>query len=242
MKPFLSVVIPVSEGSNNLPLVLVGVDKYLESRDFSAEILVVDYSSDVLLSGALEKFSGIFPSVRFMRSESNGGRGGAAREGMRKARGNYRLLINADGSVSPEEFDAMPPLFKEGYDVVVCSGRSKGSVAHRGRSLRDRVLGTAIDLMARIFLPSGVGDARRLGKCMTENAVSVLFETPPLEKDEGFDFELLSLAKIRGLREKEIPVKHGGGGTTLDTARSCFAALRGILAVRFNLWFGRYPR
>ncbi|MDP2695909.1 MAG: glycosyltransferase family 2 protein [bacterium] len=120
-KPFLSVIIPVHNGSENLPLTLIDVDKHLAQEEYSYEILVVDDGSNDNTVDVVRKLSGLIKNLKLVDNPVEEGFGAAIRLGMMTAKGNWRVFMDIDNVTPITEFNKMMPHFREGFDVFVGS-------------------------------------------------------------------------------------------------------------------------
>lgn len=87
---------------NSLDYLLVCLDsvyKALTLLDGDGEVLVVDNNSDVKPQKALQS---VFPKVKFLQNHTNKGFSQANNQAIRKAQGEYVLLLNPD-TVLPED-------------------------------------------------------------------------------------------------------------------------------------------
>src|SRR4029453_7295052 len=106
--PLLSVVIPAYNEGRRLPPTLEKIQRYLAGRPH--EIVVVDDGSqdDTAARAAAA-------GVTVVKSEGNRGKGHAVRHGMLRARGQRRLMTDADLSTPIEELDRLMKKMDEGY-------------------------------------------------------------------------------------------------------------------------------
>ncbi len=239
MKPFLSVIIPTYNEEKRLPLTLVDVDRQLKAADYSYEIIIVDNGSSDSTPKIMETFVKIVPSMRLIEGVREKGKGYAVKLGMLSARGNYRLFMDADNATSIDQFGAMIPFFKAGYDVVIGSRYLKGSVIDPPQPLWKRLLGRIGNVIIRIFLLRGVKDTQCGFKCFSEEAAEKIFRSVSLA-GWGFDFESLVIAKGLGFKIKEMPVRWSDGGESKVGFSAYFSTLRDAIVVKLNILLHRY--
>lgn len=104
----LSVVIPAKNEALNLPWVLQRMPPFVD------EVLIVDGLSK---DGTLEVAKMIAPDVVVIH-EMQPGKGVAMRAGMDAARGDYIVVLDADGSMDPREIDRFVNELDAGADLV----------------------------------------------------------------------------------------------------------------------------
>src|SRR5262252_8094813 len=122
----LSVVLPARNEALNLPSLLQELASVLRSLPLAAvEIVVVDDGSTDG-TGELARAAG----ARVVRHEESLGNGAAVKRGIRESRGEWILLLDADGQHPPAAIPAMVEL-AERYDMVVGSRGGGGGSLHR---------------------------------------------------------------------------------------------------------------
>ncbi len=230
MKPFLSVIIPAHDDSAALPVTLVDIDKNLSESEYSYEILVVGDGSENRTSGAMNLLSRAIKNLKFLDVNGWHGKGWAVREGMLKATGNYRLVINASNPVSVNNFNAMLPGFKEGYDILIGSSRAKGAGV---------ILFYLENLVFRVFSGRIVRDVLSDFKCFSESTAVRIFSAAKIN-GWGFDVEALNLAKLFNCRILEVPVSRSSDSVKALSVGKFFSAIWDSVRVRFWLSRGRY--
>ena len=87
------------------------------------EIVVVDDGSKDDTAGLVERLATTLPGLRVIRATPNRGKGAAVRRGMLEARGQVRVMWDADGSMPPSE---LPKLL-----VPIASGASAIAIGSR---------------------------------------------------------------------------------------------------------------
>src|SRR5437868_2390819 len=102
--PHLSVVIPAYNEAARLPSTLDKVLKYLGSRNYPYELIVVDDGSADSTAAIAEKRAASNPNLQVVRNPHKG-KGYAVRTGMLKAQGRYILYSDADLSAPIEEVE-----------------------------------------------------------------------------------------------------------------------------------------
>ncbi len=111
---FLSVVLPAADEAENLPGVVAGIREALEGRARRYELIVVVPSPDDPTCAAAQR-AGARVIV-----QKRPGYGGALREGLRAARGDFVVSMDADGSHPPESIPRLRE-HRRDAEVVVCS-------------------------------------------------------------------------------------------------------------------------
>lgn len=217
----VSVVIPAKNEARNIGWVLERMPSFVD------EVIVVDGLST---DGTLEIAKMIAPDVVVIH-EMRPGKGAALRAGFEAARGDYVVMIDADGSMDPAEIESFVELLDQGYELV------KGSRFLPGGGTTD------------ITWVRGFGNARLrdvanflYGTDYTELCYGyVAFHRKALyslELDaDGFEIEtqIVTRAIRRGLNIAEMPSNESPrryGESNLNAFRDGIRVLRTLLRER----------
>ena len=134
MVPELSVVVPMFNEEQALPLLVARLRPVLDRMGCTYEVLAVDDGSEDLTPALLQKEHRSWPELRVVRLRANAGHQAALSAGLVRARGDYVVSIDADLQDPPETIPAMLGLARERrLDVVygVRSDRSTDTVFKR---------------------------------------------------------------------------------------------------------------
>lgn len=235
--PQLSVVIPAFNEAARLPATLVRIKQYLEQTSLSHEILVVDDGSlDDTAARATQTLGG---RVHVLRNETNRGKGFAVRRGMLEARGERRLMSDADLSTPVEELDRLMGKMDEGFDVVIASRALPGArVEVRQPFFRENV-GRLFNLLVQALLLPGLHDTQCGFKLWSAQAAAEGFSRARLD-GFSFDVEVLHLARRRGRSIAEVPVTWRNDAASRVTLLGGCAAFLDLVRIRWNGLLGRY--
>jgi len=108
------VIIPTLNEEKNISDVLRDIKKFFKHKKYTYEIIVVDgYSKDKTV-GIAKKYGArvIFDDI---------GKGSALRKGMKIAKGNIIIIMDADCSMTTNEFPLLIAGIKSGYDICMGS-------------------------------------------------------------------------------------------------------------------------
>jgi dolichol-phosphate mannosyltransferase len=112
----LSVVIPAFDEAESLPHLLERLVATLEDQGTSAEVIVVDDGSRDGTAGVVEALA--LPGVRVERLRVNRGKSAALRIGLRVAKGDVIVLMDADGQDDPAELPRLVAALDGNLDLV----------------------------------------------------------------------------------------------------------------------------
>jgi hypothetical protein len=135
----------------------------------------------------------------------NQGKGGVVRQGMLMVDGAYRIFTDADNSTAIDHLDRMMPLFQAGADVVIGSRRHKDSVLEPAQPWYRGILGQASNLLIQATNVPGIWDTQCGFKGFTAKAAEAIFKRCRVA-GWGFDIEVLTIARVLGLKIQEMPV------------------------------------
>ena len=99
----LSIVVPAYNEEHRLPPTLARLHAYLAAQPLRYEIVVVDDGSRDATCAVVQAAMASIPNLRLVRQTPNRGKGAAVRLGMLAARGQIRVMSDADGSMSPDQ-------------------------------------------------------------------------------------------------------------------------------------------
>jgi glycosyltransferase involved in cell wall biosynthesis len=238
--PELSVVIPAFNEAERLGRTLGRVLDCLESLGRSFELIVVDDGSTDATAEVVRAQVAGGRQARLHRQPVNRGKGEAVRQGMLLATGHYRFFSDADLSVPIEMLPAFLGPLEHGHDLAIGSRRVRGAVIEVHQPAHRELLGRGYSALARGLLGLAVADITCGFKGFRAAVAADLFGRQRLTR-WSFDAEILYLARRRGYRMVEVPVRWRDDASTQvrlrhDVLRS-FAELATIL---WNSWTGRY--
>jgi glycosyltransferase involved in cell wall biosynthesis len=198
----LSVVTPAYKEGRKLEKT---VDRYLSffssNREF--EIIIVTDGCVDETSIMAEKLAKESPRVKHMNFPKKLGKGGAIIRGIKISSGDLIGFMDADGSISPEEFNRLVKEIGD-YDGVIGSRWLSGSRATNlplPRKFWSRVLNLAVKALFGLWFE----DTQCGAKVFKGDAVrSVTDEIQT--KGFAFDVDLLYRLKRKNSRVKEIPI------------------------------------
>ena len=167
------------------------------------------------------------------------GKGNAVRSGMLAARGEYRFICDADLSMPIEELQKFLPPQLADFDIAIGSREAVGAVRYNEPSYR-HLGGRAINLLIRLFILPGLNDTQCGFKCFRAATTTGLFQQQTLT-GWSFDFEILYLARRKGLQIKEIPIQwYFDADSKVNAVRDALRMIGDIFRIHANALRGRY--
>lgn len=226
----LSVVIPAYNEEKRLPNMLNEAINYLEARQkqkpvllnetpynisskkpFTYEIIIVDDGSQDGTTICGLKYRKEFgdEKVRVITLDTNRGKGGAVREGVLAARGDYIIFADADGASKFNDIDKLEKFMFENkeskYLVAVGSRAHMEEEAVATRSLFRTILMKGFHLLVWTCCVRTIRDTQCGFKMFNRDSAILLFNSYHNES-WAFDVELLYLAEQTNCTIGEIAI------------------------------------
>ena len=217
----VSIIIPTLNEEKNLPRVLKSIKDYMKNRSEKYEIIVVDgYSKDRTVEIA-KKFGAkvIFDDV---------GKGSALRKGMKVAKGDIIITMDADCSHQSSELGLLIEGIKAGYDVCM------GSRFIQGGGTEDMPWYRKLGNKFFVFLVNLIWGMHYSDLCYGYRSFrkSCIRKLSLREDRFGIETEIAIKAAKKKLRVLEVPSfekERVAGEGKLKTFRDGFSILRTIL-------------
>ncbi len=247
---YLSVVIPAyNEEENFNNGALSKVAKFLETKRFFWEVILVDDGSKDKTYNLLQKFSKAHKMFRVIKIP-HGGKVKAVTAGVFQARGEIVLFTDFDQSTPIESVDKFLVEFKKGADVVIADRYGKG--AKRLNDSFDSLLRSKIfNWAVQFFIMKGISDTQCGFKAFKRDVAKKLFGSLQVykateEKDKAFmgafDVELLFLARKYGFKIVSVPVMWRREVSKRLTVSEPIRMFFDVLKMRWRDLFGRYDK
>jgi dolichyl-phosphate beta-glucosyltransferase len=237
---YLSLIIPVFNEETRIGKSLDKVLKFLQDQLYTFETIIVDDgSSDQTVQMVKERF-GQYPEIRIYRQPHNIGKGGAIRQGMLLGNGKYLFFSDADLSVPIETLPIFLSQLENHFDVTIGSRQKTGAVIEVHQPFYREMMGKTYTKLSNWILGLKVSDVTCGLKGFRREAARELFSRQRL-RNWSFDAEILYLARLKGYRVHEIPVKwRDDRATKVRLWRDVWSSFLGLLKVRFYDYQGRY--
>jgi len=230
----LSVVIPAYNEEQRLPRTIEQIERYLDGRQLSYELILVDDGSSDGTRQVMDAAAERNAKVRVEALPANRGKGRALAAGVAAARGEEVLVTDADLSTPIEELEKLEAALKSGAGVAIGSRSVSGSRVEIPQPIYRVLMGKVFNLIVQAVLLPGIWDTQCGFKLFRADVAGPVFAA--LTTDGfGYDPEALFLAKRRGVRIVEVPVvwRHSAP-TKVMPIRSSFDMFKHVVRVRFN--------
>lgn len=225
--PWISVIIPIKDERDNIPLLTGQLLKFLESRPESEsapfELVFVDDGSSDGSGALLDQLAIQSSAIRVIHLDRNHGQTAAFDAGFRKARGALIATLDGDLQYDPDDFAKLLP-FMDRFDLV-CGRRQT-----RYDNMIRRWSSVIANHVRNWVVQDGISDTgcslKIFKKCVVEHL-------PPFKNMHRF---FPALAKMYGFTVGEVPVQHfprAHGVSKYGIGNRLFAGLYDLVAVRW---------
>jgi len=192
----LSVVVPLYNEEENLPLLVSSLFDVLFTDQSFLELVLVDDGSHDRTAAMAAELAEREPRIRLLRHERNRGLGATIRTGLKAAVGDLILYTDAD---LPFDFRLIPQLLERANNDRLIIGCR----LNRGEGPRRWVLTKGYNLLCRLLLGSRVHDINFACKLIPRSAVNGM----RLASEGSFiDAEILLGCRQQGLEIVEFPL------------------------------------
>jgi polyisoprenyl-phosphate glycosyltransferase len=137
-KPLVSIIIPAYNEGSNIEWHHKKIREYCDQQSYKYEILYInDGSSDDTL-GVIKTISRLSPNTHYISFSRNFGKESATAAGIRGAKGDVALIIDADGQHPIEMLGEFMSAYDSGYNIV-----AGVRATNEGAGVIDRVTSSA---------------------------------------------------------------------------------------------------
>lgn len=224
-RPDLSVVFPVFNESQNIPILLDEIEAALRSRPWSYEIIAVDDGSRDSSLDVLKQSRHRYPTLRVLALEKNTGQTAALDAAWRAARGTFVVSLDADLQNDPADIPRMMDALESGeVDMVIGVRVNRQDTAMR--RLQSKIGNGVRNWITRDHI-TDTGCSLKLLRREIVDRVRLY---------TGMHRFLPTLARMEGYKVMEIPVNHRPrrfGTSNYGAMNRAFRGLADCLAVRW---------
>lgn len=229
----LSVIIPCYNEAERIADTLEKVATYVRTKQFQAEVIIVDNGSGDETISIAESFKNKIDGLIVMRKKGYG-KGWAVKEGMLAATGDLRLFMDADNSTDISQADTLLPFIDQGYDVVISSRKIEGAIVTHPQPAYREWLGRLFAFVVSMIIPLGIKDTQNGFKLFTKEAAEKIFRRQT-SFYWAFDVEILALAQKFGFKIKEVPIVWMNDERSRMNFKGMIQMLLDIIVIRIRL-------
>lgn len=234
----LSIVIPAHNEGKIIEETITSLRAYFEARNVDYELIIIDDGGCNLPQEVEASAADKTPKVRFVRYGCHLGKGAAVRQGVSAASKEYVAVVDADLEVPIEEIDKLLIPIERGYDIAIGSRMIHGAQVINEPYYR-YLMRIILKLIIRSLFFKDIFDTQCGFKCYRREVAQDLFRT---QRINGFAYEVevLALARKRGYRIREVPVRCIHRRTSMiRPLRDSWNVLRDVLIIWYRWRTGR---
>jgi len=244
---YLSLIVPAYNEEKRLPATLERIAQYLNTRDFSYELLVVDDGSRDATRKVVLDFAKDKNWVRLIQYDDekgrpvNRGKGYAVRQGVLASAGRDVLFSDADLSTPIEEIEKLlPPIARGECDIAVASRALPESQLSVHQPFYREWMGRSFNKFVRAVIGTEISDTQCGFKAFRGEAAKKIFSMAQID-GFGFDTEIIYLANKLKFRTREIGViwRHRDE-SRVNPLTAPLAMMSELMQVRLNDMRGIY--
>jgi dolichyl-phosphate beta-glucosyltransferase len=237
----LSIVVPAYNEEHRLPPTLAKLKAFLDTQPLRYEIVVVDDGSKDNTIGVTNALMATIPNLRLVKQPRNRGKGAAVRVGMLEARGQIRVMCDADGSMPAEELPKLlAPIIACKAAIAIGSRYVSGAKTDVKQPFYRVLWSRLCNRVIQKSLVPGVRDTQCGFKAFTAESARDLFRYGRID-GWAFDLEILALARRRGYEIAEVGVEwKDDGRSRVNPLRDMWKVISEAMTIRRNLRRGVY--
>lgn len=226
----ISIIIPAYNEEKRIRKTLDDYNNYFSRFGRFEVIVVTDGCTDKTVE-VVKSFRG--KNIISMNFPERLGKGTAIIKGLENSTGTIVGFVDADESVSAEDFFRMAKALGK-HGCIIASRRVKGFEMIRNQPLKRRIASRAFNLLANMIFGLGIRDTQCGAKIFTAEAKKIIIRDVKT-KGYVFDVDVLWKLKRRGMSIKEFPVKwmHAREGT-LKIRKHAYKMFFELVKLRFS--------
>ena len=202
-----TVILPTYNERENLPIIFYLIEKTFQEAKLEYEVVIVDDASPdktAEVAKTLQKSYGK-KHITIVSRKGKLGLGSAYIAGLKEAKGDRIILMDADLSHHPKFIPEMVELMNELNTQIVTGTRYRKGGGVAGWDLKRKVTSKGANFLAAFLLNPGVSDLTGSFRLYERSALE---EILPKVKSTGYAFqmEIVVLAKKAGFTIAEVPI------------------------------------
>jgi dolichol-phosphate mannosyltransferase len=223
----ISIVAPVYNEKGNLPILVSKLADVLKPLNKTYEMIFVDDASTDGSRDVLKNLRSQHPEIRILGFKKNCGETAAGYAGLREARGDIVITIDADLQNDPADIPMMLEHLKK-YDMVTGWRQKREEGDSRVKQITSRIANRVRNKLSKETIrDSGCTYRAYKRECLRD-----------LKLYKGMHRFMPTLVRMEGFRVIEVPISHHPrqfGVSKYTTWNRVFSAFADLLAVRWMM-------
>ncbi len=247
---YVSIIIPVYNESNKIIDTLQETYAFMLNNFLNFEIIVVDDGSNDNTVILVEEFIKQKCGIKLIKNVHKG-KGHTVWTGMMASGGEYVCMCDADLATPIKELISFIGELKVSEDSIAIASRAINGSNRVGEPFYRNMIGRVYNLLVQVIVLPGIKDSQCGFKVFKGDVARDIFRSLKIYGNASkeissaffgaFDVEVLYVAKKKGYKYKEIPVRWIFVETSrLNFLYNSFFMLKDTLQIRINDWRGFY--
>lgn len=229
-----SIIIPVFNEERRIKKTIIDVLARMSKVDGDFEFIFVnDGSTDGTVHVIKQGLAETSVSYKIKSFTQNKGKGAAIKEGILVASGKVIILFDADNSTKIDELKKLNDTIKE-FNFIIGSRYLAGSDIEVKQSIIRLVISRIGNLLIRMILNLDYTDTQCGFKVLDSNSAKYIASRMQINR-WGFDIEMLTIAKLKKIKVKEVPVAWANSSDSkLNASGAAWQTFKELLLIRKN--------
>jgi glycosyltransferase involved in cell wall biosynthesis len=206
----LSIIIPVYNEGNTIHLILDKIKNVTLPQNIEKEIIIINDCSTDNTSDSIQKYisNNTTLNITYFEHEINKGKGAALHTGIKKAKGDYTIIQDADLEYDPKEYIFLLQPVLDGFADVVYGSRFMGGNAHRVLFFWHTIGNKFLTFLSNMFSNLNLTDMETCYKLFN---TKILQSITLKENRFGFEPEITAkVARVSKIRIYEVGISYYG--------------------------------
>lgn len=222
MPQLISIIIPAFNEEKNVSVIANAIaNEFAQLSNYHYEIIFIDDGSKDNTAKALKELATSSNHIQYILFSKNFGKDNALSAGLKYAKGNAIVTIDADMQHPPEMIAKMIEIWQQGNEVVYTYRQQKNEYASGVNNIASSLFYKTVNKLSDIELEDGTADYRLIDRKVVD-VLNALPENEPFYR---------GLVKWVGFNQKSIaytPNERNFGTTKYSKKALAKLAMRGI--------------
>jgi len=201
-----SVLLPTYNEKDNLPIIIYLLFDMAEKNNLDLEIVIIDDNSPDGTAQIAEKLQTVYPNkITLHKRPGKLGLGSAYRDGIKFAKGNFVILMDADLSHHPKYIPQFIKKQAETDAEIVTGTRYIKDAGVYGWNVMRKLTSRVANFLAKTALGSDVSDLTGSFRLYKRKALEEIINNV-ISKGYAFQMEIIIRGQIYGYKVEEVPL------------------------------------